>query len=160
MLDGETYILNILDTAGQEEYAVLRDQYWRTGDGFLMVYDITNSSSFDEIENFYEQICRAKDVDNYPIVVVGNKCDLNDQRVVTKTNGKELCTKCDWPFFETSAKERINVEESFYELVRDIRRFKQAVEQDTAAAAATGAAPAPGKKKGFSFPKFNWGKKK
>ena len=50
------------------------------------------------------QICRSKEVENYPIVVVGNKCDLNDQRVVTKTNGKEMCAKYDWPFFETSAK--------------------------------------------------------
>eukprot|EP00761_Pharyngomonas_kirbyi_P012626 gb/GECH01012653.1/.p1 GENE.gb/GECH01012653.1/~~gb/GECH01012653.1/.p1 ORF type:complete len:194 (+),score=32.16 gb/GECH01012653.1/:1-582(+) len=130
MIDDITYTMNILDTAGQEEYAVLRDQYWRTGDGFLLVYDITNPNSFDEIHTFYEQICRAKDVEYYPIVLVANKSDLEDQRAVSATEGKDLAKKNGWPFFETSAKRRINVEESFNSLVRFIRDYDEQAEEE------------------------------
>lgn len=130
MIDGVTFTMNILDTAGQEEYAVLRDQYWRTGDGFLLVYDITNPVSFDEIRTFYEQICRAKDVEDYPIVLVANKSDLEDQRAVSATEGKDMAKENDWPFFETSAKKRINVEESFNALVRFIHEYQESESAD------------------------------
>ena len=75
-IDDETCLLDILDTAGQEEYSAMRDQYMRTGQGFILVYAITSRSSFDEIVNFREQILRVKDKDRVPMVLVGNKCDL------------------------------------------------------------------------------------
>ena len=73
----------MLDTAGQEEYSAMREQYMRTGEGFLLVYSITSRQSFEEIMTFQQQILRVKDKDYFPIIVVGNKCDLESERQVT-----------------------------------------------------------------------------
>ena len=100
----------------------MRDQYMRTGQGFVLVYDITSRKSFEEVIEFREQILRVKDVDNCPMVIVGNKCDLEALRQVTTTEGKDLAKSFGSAFEESSAKARINVEESFYELVRCIRK--------------------------------------
>merc|ERR1712072_781581 len=89
-IDDETCLLDILDTAGQEEYSAMRDQYMRTGEGFLCVYAITSRSSFEEIDVFREQILRVKDEDDVPMVLVGNKCDLQEERQVTSAEGQEL----------------------------------------------------------------------
>jgi len=121
-IDDETSLLDILDTAGQEEYSAMRDQYMRTGQGFIMVYAITSRSSFDEIASFREQILRVKDKDKVPMVLVGNKCDLETERQVTTGEGSDLAKSFGCPFFESSAKTRVNVEESFYQLVREIKR--------------------------------------
>ena len=121
-IDNETCLLDILDTAGQEEYSAMRDQYMRTGQGFLCVYAITSRSSFDEITSFREQILRVKDQDKVPMVLSGNKCDLESERQVTTAEGQDLAKSFACPFFETSAKARINVEEAFYDLVREIRK--------------------------------------
>ncbi len=74
----------MLDTAGQEEYSAMREQYMRTGEGFLLVYSITSRQSFEEIMTFQQQILRVKDKDYFPIIVVGNKCDLEGERQVSK----------------------------------------------------------------------------
>jgi GTPase KRas protein len=100
----------------------MRDQYMRTGQGFVLVYAITSRSSFDEIQTFREQILRVKDKDRVPIVLVGNKCDLESERQVTTGEGQDLAKSFGCPFFESSAKARINVEESFFSVVREIRR--------------------------------------
>nr|P34726.1 RecName: Full=Ras-like protein 2; Flags: Precursor [Physarum polycephalum]AAB58748.3 Ppras2 protein [Physarum polycephalum]AAC37179.1 membrane protein [Physarum polycephalum] len=122
VIDEETCLLDILDTAGQEEYSAMRDQYMRTGQGFVMVYSITSRSSFDEINAFREQILRVKDKDTVPMVLAGNKCDLASERQVTTNEGQELARAFGCPFVETSAKARLNVEECFYGLVREIRK--------------------------------------
>jgi len=121
-IDDETCLLDILDTAGQEEYSAMRDQYMRTGQGFLCVYAITSRTSFDEVSAFRDQILRVKDADKVPIVVCGNKCDLEAERQVSKNEGGDLAKSFDCPFLETSAKARINVEEAFFALVREIRK--------------------------------------
>lgn len=120
-IDNEQVLLDILDTAGQEEYSAMREQYMRTGEGFLLVYSIDSRSSLDELTSFYEQIQRVKESDNVPILIVGNKCDLENERQVSYEEGKQLAESFNCKFFETSAKQRINVEESFYELVRNVR---------------------------------------
>jgi len=124
-IDDETCLLDILDTAGQEEYSAMRDQYMRTGQGFILVYAITSRSSFDEIASFRDQILRVKDKDKVPMVLVGNKCDLETERQVTTGEGADLAKTFGCPFNESSAKTRINVEETFYELVREIRKEQQ-----------------------------------
>jgi small GTP-binding protein len=68
--------LDILDTAGQEEYSAMRDQYMRTGEGFLIVFAVNNAKSFEDITAYREQIKRVKDAEKVPMVMVGNKCDL------------------------------------------------------------------------------------
>lgn len=124
-IDAETCLLDILDTAGQEEYSAMRDQYMRTGQGFILVYAITARSSFDEITSFREQILRVKDKDKVPMVMVGNKCDLESERQVTTAEGQALAKTFGCPFMESSAKTRVNVEEVFFELVREIRKDLQ-----------------------------------
>jgi GTPase KRas protein len=86
-VDDETALLDVLDTAGQEEYSAMREQYMRTGEGFLLVYSITARQSFEEIMTFQQQILRVKDKDYFPIIVVGNKCDLEGERQVSKQGG-------------------------------------------------------------------------
>ena len=84
VIDEEVALLDVLDTAGQEEYSAMREQYMRTGEGFLLVYSITSRQSFEEIMTFQQQILRVKDKDYFPIIVVGNKCDLEGERQVSK----------------------------------------------------------------------------
>lgn len=87
VVDDEVALLDVLDTAGQEEYSAMREQYMRTGEGFLLVYSITSRQSFEEIMTFQQQILRVKDKDYFPIIVVGNKCDLEKERVVSEQGG-------------------------------------------------------------------------
>ncbi|EDK37424.2 hypothetical protein PGUG_01522 [Meyerozyma guilliermondii ATCC 6260] len=82
-IDGEQVLLDVLDTAGQEEYSAMREQYMRTGEGFLLVYSINSRDSLEELQQFYEQIQRVKDSDTVPVLVVGNKCDLEIERQVS-----------------------------------------------------------------------------
>ena len=84
VIDDEVALLDVLDTAGQEEYSAMREQYMRTGEGFLLVYSITSRQSFEEIMTYQQQILRVKDKDYFPIIVVGNKCDLEKDRAVTQ----------------------------------------------------------------------------
>ncbi|KAI8372127.1 ras family-domain-containing protein [Blakeslea trispora] len=128
VIDDETALLDILDTAGQEEYSAMREQYMRSGEGFLLVYSITSRMSFDEIDTFFQQISRVKDKDRFPMVLVANKCDLEMDRQVSVQEGEELAERYGCHFVETSAKLRINVDAAFHEVVRDIRRYNK--EQD------------------------------
>ncbi|KAK6516048.1 Ras GTPase [Arthrobotrys megalospora] len=123
IIDNEIAYLDILDTAGQEEYRAMRAEYMRTGEGFLLVYSITSRSSFEEVVQIREQILRIKDKEQFPIILVGNKCDLETRREVSTQEGRSLAEQFGCPFKEASAKARINVEEAFYELVREIRRY-------------------------------------
>lgn len=125
VIDDEVALLDVLDTAGQEEYSAMREQYMRTGEGFLLVYSITSRTSFDEIPTFQQQILRVKDKDYFPVIVVGNKCDLEVERAVSQQEGRELAQHFNCKFIETSAKSRINVDEAFYNLVREIRRYNK-----------------------------------
>ncbi|KAG5943955.1 hypothetical protein E4U53_006978 [Claviceps sorghi] len=125
VIDDEVALLDVLDTAGQEEYSAMREQYMRTGEGFLLVYSITSRQSFDEITTFQQQILRVKDRDYFPMVVVGNKCDLEGEREVSKQEGEALARSFNCKFIETSAKSRINVDKAFYDIVREIRRYNR-----------------------------------
>lgn len=125
VVDDEVALLDVLDTAGQEEYSAMREQYMRTGEGFLLVYSINNRQSFEEIKTFQQQILRVKDKDYFPIIVVGNKCDLDTERKVSQQEGEELAAEFGCKFIETSARTRINVENAFYDLVREIRRYNK-----------------------------------
>lgn len=124
VIDGETCLLDILDTAGQEEYSAMRDQYMRTGEGFLLVFAVNNAKSFEDIAMYREQIKRVKDADDVPMVLVGNKCDL-PSRIVDVKQASELAKSYGVPFVETSAKTRMGVDEAFYTLVREIRKDRE-----------------------------------
>jgi len=125
IVDDEVALLDVLDTAGQEEYSAMREQYMRTGEGFLLVYSITSRESFEEIRTFQQQILRVKDKDVFPMVVVGNKLDLASERKVSVEEGRMLAGEFNCMFLETSAKTNTNVEQAFFEVVRAIRRFNR-----------------------------------
>ncbi|KAI0648923.1 P-loop containing nucleoside triphosphate hydrolase protein [Trametes meyenii] len=129
VIDDEVALLDVLDTAGQEEYGAMREQYMRTGEGFLLVYSITSRNSFEEISTFHQQILRVKDQDSFPVIVVANKCDLEYERQVGMNEGRDLAKHFGCKFIETSAKNRINVDEAFSQLVREIRKYNK--EQQT-----------------------------
>ncbi|MEJ1280062.1 hypothetical protein NN561_011001 [Cricetulus griseus] len=109
VIDGEACLLDILDTAGQEAYSAMRDQYMRTGEGFLCVFAINNTKSFEDIHHYREQIKRVKDSEDVPMVLVGNKCDLPSRTVDTK-QAQDLARSYGIPFIETSAKTRQHID--------------------------------------------------
>jgi GTPase KRas protein len=124
-VDGSQVVLSVLDTAGQEEYRALRDQHIRTGDGFLLVFSLIEESTFqDAIKDIFPQILRVKDTERVPLVLMANKCDLKNLRTVSENSIKEFSEKNNIVYFETSAKEKKNIDESFYEIVRQIRKTK------------------------------------
>ncbi|KAJ3437333.1 ras-like protein rasd [Anaeramoeba flamelloides] len=129
VIDEETCLLDILDTAGQEEYSAMRDSYMCSGEGFLIVYAINSRNSFDEASSFREHITRVKDTDDVPMVIAGNKNDLENERQVSQGEGTDLAKSFNCPFIETSAKTRANVEEAFYNLVREVRNVKYGIKE-------------------------------
>lgn len=121
-VDGQWCILDVLDTAGQEEFSAMREQYMRKGDGFLLVYSVTDRQSFENIRHFHTQILRVKDRDSYPMLLVANKVDLVHLRKVNEDQGRDLASQLKIPYIETSAKDPpLNVDAAFHEVVRIIR---------------------------------------
>jgi len=125
VIDDEIALLDVLDTAGQDEYVAMREQYMQNGEGFLLVYSITSRDSFEEINTFHRQILRVKEEESFPVVIVGNKCDLEYERQVGMNEGRDLAKHFQCKFLETSAKDKINVDEAFVSLVREIRKFNK-----------------------------------
>jgi GTPase KRas protein len=142
-IDGQSCMLEVLDTAGQEEYIALRDQWIRDGEGFVLVYSISSRSSFTRIQRFHNQIQRVKETSlsgspTYPgspltatsmgsafgpapVMLVGNKCDRVTEREVSTQEGSALAKELGCAFVEASAKNCVNVEEAFFEVVRQLR---------------------------------------
>jgi len=124
VIDNDTCLLDILDTAGQEEYSAMRDQYMRTGEGFLCVFAVNNENSFREVDLYREQIKRVKDSEMVPMVLVGNKIDLPHPAV--RSDGANAKAKeFGIPYVETSAKTRQGVDDAFYTLVREIKKQRE-----------------------------------
>lgn len=82
----------VLDTAGQEEFSAMREQYMRIGQGFIIVYSVTDPQSFEEVQRFHKEISRCKDCGSYPMILAANKIDLSQQRQVSEEEGKRLAT--------------------------------------------------------------------
>ena len=126
-VDGQQCMLEILDTAGTEQFTAMRDLYMKNGQGFVLVYSITAQSTFNDLQDLREQILRVKDSEEVPMVLVGNKCDLEDERVVGKDQGmmmaRQFGSQC--TFMETSAKAKIGVTD-----VSIIKVTKQILEQN------------------------------
>jgi Ras-related protein Ral-A len=124
-LESDEVQIDILDTAGQEDYAAIRDNYFRSGEGFLCVFSITEHESFLATHDFREQILRVKGDENIPFVLVGNKCDLENKRNVTLEEAQKLAEQWHVPYVETSAKTRLNVDKIFHDLMTEVYKRKQ-----------------------------------
>jgi GTPase KRas protein len=141
-IDSQSCMLEVLDTAGQEEYIALRDQWIRDGEGFVLVYSISSRSSFARIQRFHSQIQRVKEIamagspsypgspisasapvfGQAPVMLVGNKCDRVTEREVSTQEGQALAKELGCDFVEASAKNCVNVEKAFFDVVRQLRR--------------------------------------
>ena len=108
--------LQIWDTAGQERYRTITTAYYRGAMGFLLMYDVTNEESFNSVQDWTTQI-KTYSWDNAQVILVGNKCDCEEDRVVSTERGRQLADQLGLEFFETSAKENINVKAVFERLV-------------------------------------------
>lgn len=128
VLDGKEIHMDILDTAGQEDYAAIRDNYFRSGEGFLCVFSITEEESLQAAHELREQILRVKNDDQQiPFLLVGNKVDLDGpRRGVGREEAQQLAGSWRVPYVETSAKTRHNVDLVFFELLREIQKRRQA----------------------------------
>lgn len=121
-VDGDPAILEILDTAGTEQFASMRDLYIKNGQGFIIVFSLTSRQSFQDVKLIREQILRVKGYDYaVPIVLAANKCDLDDlQREVTTEEGSNLAREWNIPYVETSAKSSLLVNSLFTEIVKEM----------------------------------------
>lgn len=118
------YLLSVLDTAGQEEFSAMREQYMRNGRGFMLVYSVTDDQSFENARKLYHQVLRVKDKTEYPVLLVANKVDLINHRKVSEQQGRALADELKLPYIETSAKDPpVNVDAAFHELVRIMKSF-------------------------------------
>ncbi|XP_037539457.1 ras-related protein Rab-8B [Nematolebias whitei] len=118
-LEGKRVKLQIWDTAGQERFRTITTAYYRGAMGIMLVYDICNEKSFDNIKNWIRNIEEhaSSDIEK---MILGNKCDMTDRRQVSKDRGEKLAIDYGVKFLETSAKSGLNVEEAFYTVAKDI----------------------------------------
>lgn len=121
VIDGDRVKVQTWDTAGQERFKTITTSYYRNAQGILLVYDITDRSSFFNIRSWMEQIQANADVE-VNVVLVGNKLDLESKRAVLTTEGMELAREYGIPFWETSAYMNINVDDAFSVLTTNVYR--------------------------------------
>ena len=124
-LNNKKYKIDFFDTAGQERYKSIALNIIKNADGILLLYDITQQVSFDSISQWIKDIENVKG-DNALIVLIGNKCDLTEDRTINKEKGEELANKYGVSFFETSNKLGTNIENAALELINQIIREKKA----------------------------------
>ena len=120
MKNGKDIRLRIFDTAGQERFKSVSFSFIKKANGIILLYDIGNKNSFEALDSWMESIKDNADK-KIPIILVGNKCDINDEkRKVTFEEGEKKGKEFQIPFFETSCKDGINVKEVFERIVNDI----------------------------------------
>jgi len=129
-LNGKKIKLQIWDTAGQERFHTITTSYYRGANGIMLVYDVTNQKSFDNISKWLRNIEEhaSEDVEK---MLLGNKCDMDDKRVIPKERGELIAKEHGIKFFETSAKCNINIETAFLSLATDILNKTPSKEADT-----------------------------
>jgi len=119
-LDGKTIKLQIWDTAGQERFRTITSSYYRGAHGIIVVYDVTDQESFNNVKQWLQEIDRYAS-ENVNKLLVGNKCDLTTKKVVDYTTAKEYADQLGIPFLETSAKNATNVEQAFMTMAAEIK---------------------------------------
>jgi len=120
-LDGKTIKLQIWDTAGQERFRTITSSYYRGAHGIIVVYDTTDSDTFEHVKTWLHEIDRYAS-ENVNKLLVGNKSDLTSKRQVETEAAKEFSTSVSIPFLETSAKNATNVEDAFMTMAGEIKK--------------------------------------
>ena len=120
-IDGFNCLLEILDTAGQDDYQSMIETWINFGSGFLLVYSIDDMESFNEVKKKYDKLVQIKGKELFSCILVGNKCDLGDDlRKVPQKEAEDFANSKEIPFLEASALNKINVKESFVKVVHDL----------------------------------------
>ena len=119
-LDGKTIKLQVWDTAGQERFRTITSSYYRGAHGIIVVFDVTDQESFNNVKQWLQEIDRYA-CENVDKLLVGNKCDLTDKKVVEYTSAKAYADQLGISFLETSAKNATNVEEAFMTMSAEIK---------------------------------------
>ncbi|PKI85134.1 GTP-binding protein [Malassezia vespertilionis] len=119
-VDGKRVKLQIWDTAGQERFRTITTAYYRGAMGILLVFDVTDEKSFADIRNWYKDVEQHAS-DGVRKILVGNKADWEEKRVVTFEQGKQLAEELGMEYVETSAKSNTNVDEAFFKLAQQVK---------------------------------------
>ncbi|PWN93148.1 putative SEC4-like Rab/GTPase [Acaromyces ingoldii] len=119
-LDGKRIKLQIWDTAGQERFRTITTAYYRGAMGILLVYDVTDERSFQNIRTWHSNIEQHAS-EGVSKILVGNKSDWEEKRVVTQEQGQALADELGIRYVETSAKANTQVEDAFFTLARDVK---------------------------------------
>jgi Ras-related protein Ral-A len=114
-----------LDTAGQEDYAVVRDNYFRSGEGFLCVFSLVDRESFAGVSEIRDSVLRVKVDERTPLILVGNKSDLQESREISQAEAESTASSWGVPYVETSAKTKLNVDKIYYDLMTMIQQRKE-----------------------------------
>jgi small GTP-binding protein len=122
IVDGETYQLQVWDTAGQDRFRSISVSYFRRGDVILLFYAVDVRETFEHVSGWAESIDRNKQRDDIPVILVGNKIDLIETRVVSTKEGSDLAEQFKWPYCETSALNGDGIKELFEMAVREVAK--------------------------------------
>eukprot|EP00698_Gefionella_okellyi_P004801 TRINITY_DN14441_c0_g1_i1.p1 TRINITY_DN14441_c0_g1~~TRINITY_DN14441_c0_g1_i1.p1 ORF type:complete len:185 (-),score=26.55 TRINITY_DN14441_c0_g1_i1:267-821(-) len=125
-VDGKQYMLEIQDTAGQEEYTALQSQLWEEAEGYILVFSIASKVTFIDICRLRDAIAATKPAGTrIPMILVGNKRDLDEEREVSATEAELTAKRWGCPYMEASAMMLVNVVECFRECVREVLRIRR-----------------------------------
>uniref|UniRef100_A0A6B2LLV0 Uncharacterized protein n=1 Tax=Arcella intermedia TaxID=1963864 RepID=A0A6B2LLV0_9EUKA len=117
-VDGKSNLVEVLDTAEYGQPTMMKDLFMKSGEGFILMYSISDQVSLDAMQRYREGIVRAKETEIFPVVLVGNKCDMEAERVVSKEQGEMLAQQFNALFVECSAKTGVNVTQSVKSLLK------------------------------------------
>ena len=127
---GKVVKLQIWDTAGQDRFRAITKNYYKGANGIILIYDVTSIQTYENVKNWITQI-REEASPNVIIYIAGNKIDLEEERKIKTEEGKKLAEELGLPFFETSAKTGVNINESFEDLVEKIDVVYSKLEEKT-----------------------------
>ncbi|XP_065155370.1 GTP-binding protein Rheb homolog [Atheta coriaria] len=128
-INSQEFELNVVDTAGQDEYSIFPYQYSIDVHGYVLVYSITSAQSFKIVKLIYDKLLDIVGKGHVPLVLVGNKTDLHMQRRITEEEGKKLAESWNCVFLETSAKKNSSVSDVFHSLIHEIEKANGNVQE-------------------------------
>lgn len=132
VINGKIFKVELWDTAGQERYKSMTSAYYKAARGGLVVFDVTNQKSFDDVDTWCKEV-REKAPKSVCLMIIGNKSDLTDQRVVTIEQATEKAKMLEAAVMETSALDSTNVREAFYHMLKEMYlRVRDALESTPA----------------------------